>query len=259
MLGLLDLPNELLLSIAEDLDYTWDISSLCLVNKELRTVSQQCLHKFRHQYPVTAALEWATERGKQAHLQDFIDLAISSQYLDENAWNKAVSMAAKKGCLNDLSKDSPCKTQNLLRSALELLNHGLAFNGCSDPDPIRIARDHLDYLVSAARGGPAMLEFLFSKGFIIPASFAEYQNHYPSPIDAAFKKSDLASIKLLLDHGLPIPEGDHQSGYTLSTMFNKYPLDTALTLLDTLLARGANINAWSSDYGNHGASRTRAP
>ncbi|KAL4960428.1 ankyrin repeat domain-containing protein [Aspergillus stella-maris] len=99
MTTLLDLPNELLLSIAENLEYSWDVNSLSLVCKRFPELLQTCLFQFNNQYSIASALNWAASYGSHAMVRKFLDRAVLTDQLNEQTWNSAMSGAASNGNL----------------------------------------------------------------------------------------------------------------------------------------------------------------
>lgn len=67
--GLLDLPNDILLSIAQYLDYHWNINAFSQANRSLYLLLNDYVYQFcREHYSrsLVSGLEWAVEQGSES-------------------------------------------------------------------------------------------------------------------------------------------------------------------------------------------------
>ncbi|KAL5333564.1 hypothetical protein BJX70DRAFT_57368 [Aspergillus crustosus] len=95
---LLDLPNELLLCIANHFEYTWDINALCRVNRDLYAVFNPFLGRRwmsgPHRYDL---LERAVQAGDESILKQELDRFAASSDPYQYMWTSAVEAAAEAG------------------------------------------------------------------------------------------------------------------------------------------------------------------
>lgn len=75
-MGLLDLPNELLLSIAQYLEYQWNISALSQVNRRLYLLLDDYVYQFCQEHfsgSLGKGLQWAVEHGSESLTRKMLD------------------------------------------------------------------------------------------------------------------------------------------------------------------------------------------
>lgn len=75
-MGLLDLPNELLLSIAQYLKYHWNISALSQANRRLYLLLDNYVYQFCQDHfggSLGKGLQWAVEHGSESLTRKMLD------------------------------------------------------------------------------------------------------------------------------------------------------------------------------------------
>ncbi|KND92754.1 Inversin [Tolypocladium ophioglossoides CBS 100239] len=95
-MSLLDLPNELLVSVAEKLVSEADIGSLVLVNRRLHTLLDKHLYRQNATTSRFSALLWASEHGSEITAQKSLNQGASIDATDE--WHRTpLSLASARG------------------------------------------------------------------------------------------------------------------------------------------------------------------
>lgn len=95
--GLPELPVEVLYCIADELDYTWDISTLCLVNRRLYDVLNRYLYLFDKQYTPHSVLQWAVQNGRRPLVEMLLDDYVRDTPEGMATWSAVMQSASKHG------------------------------------------------------------------------------------------------------------------------------------------------------------------
>ncbi|CEL06465.1 hypothetical protein ASPCAL09642 [Aspergillus calidoustus] len=160
-----DLPRELLLSIATFLKYSWDLNALSRVNHCFHDLLNPYLYRHKQQYSPSSTLLWAAEHGLQSIILKLLgqDQGITGNGQD-STWKSAVKLAAKHG-------HTPIV--ELLLDARPHPNLGKDLSALSD---------HLDYLlwVAAKEGHEALVQVLLKRG-ANPTTALPLEPNYPYP------------------------------------------------------------------------------
>lgn len=94
---LLHLPNELLLCVADNLEFTWDINRLCRVNKRLYDLLGAWLYQFDRQYTRTSTLLRGAGYGFEPIVQKLLEDDVFLNNISENEWGGLISGSASRG------------------------------------------------------------------------------------------------------------------------------------------------------------------
>jgi ankyrin repeat protein len=100
---LLDLPNEILLSIAECLEYSWDVNCLVRVNQHTYTLLSPYLYRHDLQYTPISTLDCGVTLGWDIIVRKLMDKKVLPREYDKHYLQKKMAVAAKNGHLQVLS------------------------------------------------------------------------------------------------------------------------------------------------------------
>ncbi|KAL3473548.1 ankyrin repeat-containing domain protein [Aspergillus californicus] len=92
---LLNLPNELLVSVATHLEYSWDISAFTLVDHDLYTIVKPYLYKFEAQYTQETTFLWAAANNDEYLIQKLVGEFVKDGRVD--LLIEAMALAATYG------------------------------------------------------------------------------------------------------------------------------------------------------------------
>ncbi|KAL2783715.1 ankyrin repeat-containing domain protein [Aspergillus keveii] len=96
-MSLLDLPNEILLSIAGTLEYSWDLNSLVRVNHYTHELLSPYLYRHDIQYTPICTLDCGAALGWDTIVRKLLDKKILPTEYDEHYLQKKMAVAAKNG------------------------------------------------------------------------------------------------------------------------------------------------------------------
>lgn len=250
---LLDLPIEILLMIADDLD-TRDIGSFLRTARRYASILDSHLYKRAHSHICAdgnSVLGWAAKRNQAPVTRKLLRKARDAP-IPLEAKSKALCLAAEAGshCIIELLVDAgadPSSAIDMGRgstcSALQLAaenGHETAADlllkmGADIAATNSIQETALHY---AARGGQeSVTRLLLERG----ADVAALTNSRETALHYAVLSRNEAVVKLLLEKGADL-EATSFTGYTALLFVFEYQVPCSESILNLLLAKGANLN-----------------
>ncbi|OJJ53754.1 hypothetical protein ASPSYDRAFT_35996 [Aspergillus sydowii CBS 593.65] len=91
------LPAEILYCIADQIEYTWEINTLCLVNRHFYQIFNPYLSRFNKQYSQGSVLDWAVRKGSETLAHKLLSDLVSTDRLDPQTWTSVARSACDHG------------------------------------------------------------------------------------------------------------------------------------------------------------------
>ncbi|KAH8430102.1 ankyrin repeat domain-containing protein [Aspergillus melleus] len=122
---LFELPEDVLLSITDEVDGSTDLLSLCRTSKTLLRITLGVLYRFNIQQQGSSALLWAASKDEITVIQALLGYGADINVKDDEGWS-TVSLAAQNG-------NSRAVELLLMQDNLDLWSYDHRFTGFDRP------------------------------------------------------------------------------------------------------------------------------
>lgn len=215
--GLSELPAEMLYCIADQLDYTWDISTLCLVNRRLYEVLNPYLYIFNKQYTPHTVLGWAVKHGRRQLVEILFGDSVRDTPEGLATWSAQMQSASQQGHVN---------------VAELLLDMGRTVFPSHFPRMLNpMLRDAIE------DGHEPIVRLLLQHGALL------FDLHTPRVVTRGLSFKNLSVLKTLIEYSPP-------SSIALAVLFCHViicPLSSTPEMVDLCLERGADLATRTGD------------
>lgn len=208
------IPNEILLCIAEELEFPWDLNSFTQVNHSFHATLNRYLYQRNIKEWHSSALGWAAEHGIESTARRMLDEGASpscDQNCESSPDHDPLAMAARNG--ND----------SLVQLLLERGANPNADYGYSDT--YGIARNPLFYAI--CNGSESTVRILLDHG--AESDFLLHPNYLASSFA---REGNLDKIKILAEMQCDLEVGDSFDGTPLSNAVFEGHVDVVQYLLE---------------------------